>query len=85
MVKTTIDIPDDIFRQAKATAAIEGVSLRQLVTDTLRDRLQASPSSSHAANPPWMKGFGSLADLTPETRRIEALIEEEFEQIEPDL
>jgi len=34
-VKTTPDIPDDLFRLAKARAALDGVSLRQFVTDTL--------------------------------------------------
>jgi len=35
-----------------------------------------------AADPPWMKGFGGLADLAAETARARALIEEEFESIE---
>ncbi len=83
-MKTTIEIPDDLFRQAKATAAIEGMSLRQFVSESLRDRLKPSHSGSSQATPPWMKGFGGLSDLSHETRRIEALIEEGFEQIEPD-
>lgn len=79
-VKTTLEIPDDLFRRAKAAAALEGISLRQLVTDTLRERLKSSGRKD--ADPPWMKGFGGLAKLSEETRRIESLIEEEFEQIE---
>ena len=39
-MKTTIDIPDDLFRLAKARAAMSGISLRQFVTDTLRLKLE---------------------------------------------
>jgi hypothetical protein len=81
-VKTTIDIPDDLFRQVKSLAALKGVSLRELVTDTLRARLLATGHGAGAADPPWMKGFGGLATLSEETRRIEGLIEDEFEKIE---
>jgi hypothetical protein len=81
-MKTTIDIPDELFRLAKARASLGGISLRQFVTDTLRARLEREEKRARAADPPWMKGFGGLADLAAETARIRALIEEEFESIE---
>ena len=31
MMKTTVEIPDDLFRQAKAQAALRGIRLRELV------------------------------------------------------
>jgi hypothetical protein len=33
-------------------------------------------------DPPWMKAFGELRDLSEETRRIQAIIEEEFGKID---
>ncbi len=81
-MKTTIDMPDDLFRAAKASAALHGTTLRQLVTETLRQALKSSARKGRAGEPPWMKSFGALSDLSPETRRIQALIDEEFEQIE---
>lgn len=81
-MKTTIDIPDDLFRLAKARASLSGISLRQFVTDSLRARLDRESERRHAADPPWMKGFGGLADLKDETARISSLIEEEFEAVE---
>jgi hypothetical protein len=81
-MKTTIDIPDELFRLAKARASLSGISLRQFVTDTLRAQLEREEKQAQATDPPWMKGFGSLADLATETARIRALIEEEFESIE---
>ena len=81
-MKTTIDIPDELFRLAKALASLGGISLRQFVTDTLRARLEREEKRARAADPPWMKSFGGLADLAAETARVRALIEEEFESIE---
>jgi hypothetical protein len=83
VVKTTLDIPDDLFRAAKATAALRGTTLRQLVTDTLRHSLKSDSGKRRGAEPPWMKDFGALSRLSAETRRIQTLIDEEFEQIEP--
>jgi hypothetical protein len=83
-MKTTIDIPDELFRLAKARASLNGISLRQFVTDTLRTQLELEEKRARAKDPPWMQGFGGLADLAGETARIRALIEEEFESIEPE-
>ena len=68
---------------AKARAALVGISLRQLVTDTLRAQLAEEEKRARSTDPPWMKGFGGLADLAAETARIRALIEAEFESLEP--
>jgi Arc/MetJ family transcription regulator len=38
-VRTTIDIPDDLFRQIKARAAVQGLKLKDYVTQALRDSL----------------------------------------------
>ena len=81
LVKTTIDLPDELFRKAKASAALRGVSLRHLVTESLREKLEVAKGKSDA-EPPWMRGFGALSELSEETRRIEALIDREFEEIE---
>jgi len=79
-MKTTIEIPDALFRRAKSAAAERGVSLRVLVSEALTEKLRANPSSEK----PWMKGFGKLRGLRAETARIGAIIDEEFEKIEPE-
>jgi hypothetical protein len=42
-MKTTIEIPEKLFRQAKARAAEEGLSLRDLFLRGLRLALQSQP------------------------------------------
>ena len=82
-MKTTLDIPDPLFRQAKARAALRGVSLRQFVSEALEEKVTALEAvRSGSVEPPWMRGFGALADLHLETSKIEALIAEEFEVLD---
>jgi hypothetical protein len=74
-VKTTLEIPDPLFRRAKSAAAERGIPLRALVTEALADKLRA-PSGQ---DKPWMKPFGKLRSLHKETARINRIITEEFD------
>jgi hypothetical protein len=38
-MKTTLEIPDGLFREAKAAAARKGQPLRELVTEAIRAKL----------------------------------------------
>ena len=83
-MKITLDLPDVALRQAKAAAADHGVTQQQFVAEALDEKLRrasASRPSADGAEPPWMAGFGALADLREENRRVEALIEDEFEKL----
>jgi len=56
-MKTTLDILDPLFRQAKARAALRGVSLRQYVAEALDEKVRAPASGrSGSVEPPWMLG-----------------------------
>jgi len=83
-VKTTIEIPDPLFRRAKSKAAERGQTLKQLVTEALEEKLSAAAHKVSPGKPPWMGGFGKLRGLRKETRRIQARIDEAFETIEPE-
>lgn len=76
-MKTTLEIPDGIFRRAKSVAAERGIPLRALITEALADKLRADGN-----NKPWMAAFGKLRHLRGETAKINRAIEEEFEQVE---
>jgi hypothetical protein len=83
-MKATIDIPNSAFEQAKSLAAAQGITVEQLLANAVQEKLRAVLALGPGAEPPWMKGFGALADLKEENARIDKLIEEEFEQIEPE-
>jgi hypothetical protein len=44
-MKTTVEIPDPLFRQAKAYAASHGMSLREVFETGLRAVLEDQPSA----------------------------------------
>ena len=79
-MKTTLEIPDSIFRRAKSKAAERGVPLRQFVTEAVEDKLKALPSTGEK---PWMKHMGKLKDLRKENARIAEVIEQAFEEVQP--
>ena len=39
-MKTTLEIPDDLFREAKAMAVLEGIKLKDFVAESLRLRVE---------------------------------------------
>jgi hypothetical protein len=80
-MKTTLEIPDAVFRRAKAKAAQQGIPLRQFITEAVEAKL--SPSRA-AGEKPWMRVAGKLRHLRQETARINRVIEKEFETIEPE-
>ena len=85
-MKTTVDFPDAMFRQAKVLAAARGVTLRRFFTEALEAQLSRCKGDSPTGQegPPWMAGFGALSDLSDEHRRVLDVIEEEFEKLAPE-
>ena len=78
-MKTTLEIPDALFRRAKSAAADRGIPLRALVSEALSDKL-----SIVGGEKPWLGSFGKLRRLHKETVKIAGIIEREFGQIEPE-
>ncbi|HEY1656909.1 MAG TPA: hypothetical protein VGG14_01075 [Candidatus Sulfotelmatobacter sp.] len=78
-MKTTLEIPDFLFRRAKSVAAERGIPLRQFVTEAVQDKLKITSQEK-----PWMKHLGKLKHLRRESREVEKRIEEAFEQIDSD-
>jgi hypothetical protein len=81
-LKTTLEIPDFVFRHAKSIAAQRGIPLRQFVTEAVQEKLKITSNSNEK---PWMKHMGKLKHLRNETRKISQRIEEDFEQIDPEI
>jgi hypothetical protein len=83
-MKTTIEIPDTLFRKAKSKAAERGQSLKAFVTEAVQEKLAGPGTRSTPEQPAWMLGFGKLRRLRRETARIQAKIDDEFEVVEPE-
>jgi hypothetical protein len=83
-MKTTIEIPDALFRRVKSKAAERGQTLREFVSEALQERLVLRRSTARSGEPEWMQGFGKLRRLHKETERIHKRIHEAFEAVEPE-
>jgi len=60
-MKTTIEVPDDLYRKAKATAALQGRKLKDLIEEGLRLVLKV---------PRNKRGQRDLADLMKLARGV---------------
>ncbi len=78
-MKTTLEIPDTLFRRAKSLAARDGKSLKQFVNEALEEKVETEKPSS---KPAWLKVFGRMKKHGAELRRIDAVVAEEFEQVD---
>ena len=83
-MKTTLEIPDTLFRRAKSRAAERGQTLKQLVSEALQEKLAGGTGTPGPAEREWMQGFGKLRRLRKETKRIQARVDELFEVTGPE-
>jgi hypothetical protein len=81
-MKTTLEIPDTVFRRAKSAAAARGVPFREFVTEAVKDKLARRTNGGER---PWIKLAGKLKHLHKETVRINRLIERDSEKIDPEM
>ncbi len=59
-MRTTIDLPDSLFRQIKARAALEGSTLKEYVIARLRHDLEvAQPAPTEERWQTWLAGWKS--------------------------
>lgn len=77
-VKTTLELPDPLFRKAKATAAEHGQTVKAFVTEALREKLMLDRGSRSRPEPEWMKGFSKLKRLHKEIVRVQSVLDQEF-------
>lgn len=73
-MRTTIDIPDELYRSLKARAALSGVPVREVVTRLLDLGLRAVPSAAVARN---ARRAAPPAAIQPRSVAIAALSHEE--------
>ncbi|MCB1326161.1 MAG: hypothetical protein H7A21_05120 [Spirochaetales bacterium] len=62
-MRTTIDIPDELFREIKARAALEGTTLKEYVVSRLRHGLEHHGGSKAESDrwQAWLKNWQQSA------------------------
>ncbi len=62
-MKATIDIPDDLYRQVKAEAALRGVTVREVTTQLYRRWLSKEESGEdRLTSSAWLRSWLKAAD-----------------------
>lgn len=79
-MKTTLEIPDPLLRQAKSAAAARGESLREFVSEALRSQLNRRPGGA-TPDTGWRKVFGKAPQGA--VAEVDAVIEADLGQIDP--
>lgn len=79
---TTLDLPEDLFTEAKRKASGRGESLQTFVIEAIRSRLEAAASPGNI--PAIMDFAGIFKSSRTESLRIMEVIEEGCEQVRAD-
>lgn len=82
-MRTTLDIPDDLFRRIKATAALKGQTMRTFFIEAASEKLRAeSGADDSRAEPPWMRFVGRAPRGA--RQEIDAIVEKELAEVKPE-
>jgi hypothetical protein len=81
LVKTTLGIPDPLFRKAKATAAQQGRSMKEYVVEALTEKLAGTGKEQG-----WRSVFGKLsAEGKRAARAVDSVIKAaDFNKVDPE-
>ncbi len=80
-MRTTIEITDDVFRRVKATAALQGRTLKETVVEALRewlDRVERGADGSDEVG--WRAVFARAS--REEVAEIDSLVAAEFSRVD---
>ena len=80
-MRTTIDLPDELFRRTKASAALRGESMKEFVARALQDQLDREMPDP-AGESGWRAVFGRADPAA--VRDVDAIVSAELEQIDAD-
>jgi hypothetical protein len=72
-MRTTVDLPDDLYRQAKAEAAAQGVKLREFIAAALEQALLkgSRPRPKKRVRLPLVKAHGTPL-INPTREQLDA-------------
>jgi hypothetical protein len=78
-MKTTLEVPDRLYRQIKARAALKGQSIKSFFLDAIRDKL-AVEQSAKPKKAGWRAVFGQANP--DDIAEVQRLIDEEYSRID---
>ncbi len=81
-MKATIEIEDDLFRRTKATAALQGRSLKAYVAAALQEKLVADSAAVQPAETGWRSVFGRAEAAA--IGEVTAVVDAEFSRVDLD-
>ena len=67
-MKTTVEVPDELYRRAKAEAALRGRKFRELVEEGLRLALETPRKKPPAVEPGWIDEARARGDRFRDSR-----------------
>ena len=87
-MKTTIDIPDDLYRKVKAKSALEGRAVREVTIELYREWLGSSPAPpSTDSRRQQLEEWFALADAAmkdaPQGPTAREILEQDRTRLEP--
>lgn len=77
-VKTTLEIPDDLYRQVEALAALRGRTIEDLVNELLRAKIEQERALSGERG--WRSVFGRAS--AAEVARVQSVIDDELSRVD---
>lgn len=86
-MKTTVEVPDNLYRQIKARAALQGQTIKAFFIEALREKLTSGTQAESAeeaasAEVGWRAVFGK-GDKEA-IAEVQKIIDDEFSQIDPE-
>ncbi len=72
-MRTTVDLPDDLYRDLKVKAAREGVTIRVLIETAVRRSVRNQPQEAARIRVPLIKGSGRRK-INPTNAEIDELL-----------
>ena len=78
-MKTTLEIPDGLYRQIKARAALKGQTIKSFFLDAIQDKLIAERDGGNKT-PGWRSVFGKASK--DDISQLQQILDDEFSRID---
>ena len=78
-MKTTLDVPDSLYRQIKARAALKGQTIRAFFLDAIQDKLNAERAGG-SKDTGWRSVFGKATK--DDISQLQQILDDEFSKID---